>query len=78
MITRRAAALVQINASFRIAQANVISGTKNTNAYRITTIANNERKSPIHVAGETLFATPPSFVITRDAARILFVPIGFH
>jgi hypothetical protein len=47
IITSRAAALAQISVSFRIAQAKVISGTKNTNAWRITTIANSDRKSPI-------------------------------
>jgi hypothetical protein len=54
IITRRATALSQISVSFRIAHGNVISRTKNTNAWRITTIANSERKSPTHVAGETL------------------------
>src|SRR5205823_7721108 len=49
-ITRRAAALVQISVSFKIAEATVISGTKNTNAWRISTIANSARNRPSQVA----------------------------
>jgi hypothetical protein len=53
-MTSNATALIQISVSFRIAAAAVISGTKSTNAWRITTMANNDRKSPIQVALETL------------------------
>ena len=53
MITMRATALSQISASFRIAEANVVSGTKNTNACRITTSAKSEMASPAHVARDT-------------------------
>ena len=38
---------------FRSAEANVVSGTKNTNTCRIATIAKSEMARPAHVARET-------------------------
>jgi hypothetical protein len=55
IIAIRANALTQIRASFRTAEADVISGTKNTNTCRITTIAKSEINSPTQVARETFW-----------------------
>ena len=57
MITISAIAFSQISASFRIAEANVVSGTKNTKAWRITTSAKSEMASPAQVARETFLLT---------------------
>src|ERR1051325_1106983 len=57
IITSSATALNQISASFRIAEANVTSGTKKTKTSRITTIANSETNSPAHVARKVLVGT---------------------
>ena len=56
IITMRASALTQIRASFRTAEANVVSGTKNTNTWRIATMAKSEMASPAHVARDTFVA----------------------
>ena len=57
MITRSVTALIQISTSFRTAEANVVSDPKNTNVWRITTIAKSEMKSPTHVAHEIFVGT---------------------
>src|SRR6266480_2657702 len=68
MITMRATAFSQISASFRTAEANVVSGTKNTNACRITTIAKSEMASPAHVARETFVGTDGCSGVRANAA----------
>ena len=50
MITSSAIALSQLNASFKIADQNVGSGTKNANVWRITSMAKSEMINPAHVA----------------------------
>src|SRR5262245_7244411 len=53
IVTMGSSALIQISDSFGTAEANVASGTKNTNTWRIATIAKREMASPNHVARET-------------------------
>src|SRR5213593_5018747 len=77
-ITRRAAALAQISVSFRIAEATVISGTKNTNAWRISTIANSARNRPSQVARETLPAIDSLSVMRKDDASMLSLSMAFY
>src|SRR6266550_2560038 len=77
-ITRRAAALAQISVSFRIADATVISGTKNTNAWRISTIANNARDRLTQVTRETLAAIDGLSVMRKDDASMLSLSMAFH
>src|SRR6516162_1673455 len=73
MITMRARALTQIRASFRTAEANVVSGTKNTNTCRIATIAKSEIASPAQVARETFVGTDGCSGVTGKAAPTLSV-----
>src|SRR4051794_38758254 len=74
-ITMRASALTQIRDSFRIAEANVVSGTKNAISWRIATIANSEIASPAHVARETFGGTAGWFEANGNGAARLFVSI---
>src|SRR4051812_37759225 len=53
MITIRASALTQIRASFKSAEVNVVSGTKNAITWRIASIAKSAMASPAQVARET-------------------------
>jgi hypothetical protein len=76
MITMRATALTQIRDSFRSAEANVISGTKNAISWRIATIAKSEIASPAHVARETFGETDGWFEASGNDAARLFVSIG--
>src|SRR6266446_3124691 len=70
MIIRSVTALNQISASFRSAEANVISGTKKTNTWRITTIAKSEMNSPAHVAREAFVGTNGRLGLrAKDAPR---------
>src|SRR5262249_45077590 len=73
MITMRASALTQIKASFKTAEANVASGTKNTNTWRIATIAKSEMVSPAHVAGETFVGRDGCSGVRANDAPILSV-----
>src|SRR5262249_38497544 len=75
MITMRASALIQISASFSTAEANVISGTKNTKTCLITTIAKSEMASPAQVAGETFVGTDGRFGMRANGAPMLSVCI---
>src|SRR4029450_12294573 len=75
MITMRASALTQISASFKRAEANVGSGTKKTNTWRIATIAKSEMASPAHVDGETLALTGDGLDVRPNGARTLSVSI---
>src|SRR3954452_6741673 len=75
MITIRASALTQIRDSLRIAEANVVSGTKNATSWRIATIAKSEIASPVHVARETFGATDGGFEANGNDAARLFVSI---
>ena len=77
IITIRANALTQIRASFRTAEANVISGTKNANTWRITTIAKSEMAKPAQVARETLVATDERSGVKANDAPTLSVCINF-
>jgi hypothetical protein len=77
MITMSASAFSQINASFRTAAPKVVSGTKNTNACRIMTMAKSEMASPAHVARETLVATDGCSGVRANGAPILSVCIEF-
>src|SRR6476646_1157672 len=80
MITRRTTALTQISASFRIAEANVISGTKKTKTWRITTMAKSEMNNPAHVAREVFVGTngwlgmkaegAPRFSVSIDSIKM--------
>src|SRR5262245_63234035 len=74
--TIRVNALTQISASFRTAEANVISGTKNTNTWRITTIAKSEMASPTQVARETFAGTDGSLGAKANGASMLFGSIN--
>jgi hypothetical protein len=73
MITISATAFSQINASFKSAEANVVSGTKNTNTWRIATIAKSEMASPAHVARETFVGTKGCSGVRANGAPILSV-----
>src|SRR6476660_2888482 len=53
IITMRASALTQIRDSFRSAEANVVSGTKNAITWRIASIAKSAMASPTQVARDT-------------------------
>ena len=75
MITMRASALTQIRASFRSAEANVVSGTKNTNTWRIATIAKSAMASPAHVARETFVLTGDWLDVRPNGAPTLSVSI---
>ena len=75
MITMRATAFSQISASFRIADVNDVSGTKNTNACRITTSAKSEIASPAHVAHETFLITDDRLDVRSNSAPTLSVSI---
>src|SRR5205823_3950444 len=77
MITMRASALSQISASLRIAEAKVISGTKNTNTWRIATIAKSEINSPAHVARETFAENDACSGVSANAPPMLSVCMGF-
>jgi hypothetical protein len=80
MITRSVTALNQISASFRSAEANVISGTKKTKTWRIMTIARSETNSPAHVAREIFVGTEgrlgvkakgaPRFSVSIDSIKM--------
>ena len=74
----RANALTQIRASFRTAEAEVISGTKNTNICRITTIAKSAMASPTHVARETFAGTDGWLGAKANCAAKLFVSMDFR
>src|SRR6476661_777877 len=81
MITRSVTALNQISASFKTAEANVVSGTKKTKTWRITTIAKSEMNSPAHVAREIFVGTDvrlgmrakgePRFSVSIDSNKML-------
>src|SRR5438874_13438187 len=75
MITMRATAFSQISASFKIAEVNVVSRTKNANAWRITTIAKSEIASPAHVARETFLLTDDGLDVRPNDAPMLSVSI---
>jgi hypothetical protein len=75
MITRSVTALNQISASFRIAEANVISGTKKTKTWRITTIAKSEMNSPAHVAREAFVGTDNWLGVSAEGAPRFSVSI---
>ncbi len=80
MITRSVTALNQISVSFRTADANVISGTKKTKIWRITTIAKSEMNSPAHVTRELFVGTDsrlgmkaedaPRFSVSIDSIKM--------
>src|SRR6266436_8341591 len=80
MIIRSVTALNQISVSFRSAEANVISGMKKTNTWRITTIAKSEMNSPAHVAREVFVGTngrlgvrakgAPRFSVSIDSIKM--------
>src|SRR5882757_9843138 len=76
MITMRATAFSQISASFRIAEPTVVSGTKNTNACRITTIAKSEIASPAHVARDTFLLTDDGLDVRPNGAATLSVSMN--
>src|SRR4029434_10413910 len=78
MIMINVIAFSQISASFRSAEANVISGTKNTNACRIATIAKSEMASPAHVARETFVGTDGCSGLRAKGATMLSVSINFQ
>src|SRR5262245_32549124 len=73
MITISASALIQINDSFRIAEVNVASGTKNTNSWRIATIAKSEIANPAHVARDTFAGADGCPGVKANDASTLFV-----
>src|SRR4029450_3086105 len=73
MITMSAIAFSQISASFRTADANVVSGTKNTNTWRITTIAKSEMANPAHVAREIFVGTDGWLGVRANDAPIFSV-----
>ena len=75
MITMRAIAFSQIRASFRSAEANVVSGTKNTNTWRIATMAKSAMASPAHVARETFVGTDGWFGVRANGAPTI---VCFH
>ena len=77
IIRIRATAFSQINASFRIAELNVISGTKNTNAWRITTIAKSAINSPAHVARDTFAGSDDCSDVRTNGAPTSSACIGF-
>src|SRR5258705_13689706 len=78
IITMRASALTQIRASFRSAEANVVSGTKNTNTWRIATMAKSEMASPAHVARETFTGSDGGLEANGNCAARLSVSMDFH
>ena len=78
MITMRASALTQIRDSFRSAEANVVSGTKNTNTWRIATIAKSAMASPAHVARETFVGRDGCSGVRANDAPTLSVCISFQ
>ncbi len=78
IITMRASALTQISASFRSAEANVVSGTKNTNTWRIATMAKSEMASPAHVARGTFVLTDGWLEVRANGAARLSVSMDFH
>ena len=78
MITMRATALNQISASFRSAEANVVSGTKNAITWRIATIAKSEMASPAHVARGTFVGTDGWLEAKGNCAARLAVSIDLH
>src|SRR6266545_6947911 len=75
MITMSAIAFTQISASFRTAEANVVSGTKNTNTWRIATMAKSAMASPAQVARETFVGTDGWLEANENCAARLFVSI---
>src|SRR5262249_61562041 len=77
MITMRASALIQISASFSTAEANVISGTKNTKTCLITTIAKSEMASPAQVAGEKFLGKEGRFGMRGKGGPMVSVFICF-
>src|ERR1044071_5031242 len=77
MITMRASALTQIKVSFRTAEPNVVSGTKNTNTWRIASIAKSERANPAHVAFETFVGTDGCSGVRANDAPTLSVCMSF-
>src|SRR5580765_7492463 len=76
IITMRATALTQIRASFRSAEANVVSGTKNTNTWRIATMAKSAMARPAHVARETFVGTDDRLEVRPNGAPTLSVSIS--
>src|SRR4029453_5576756 len=78
IITMRASALTQIRDSFRTAEANVVSETKNTNSWRIATIAKSAMASPAHVAREAFVGTDGWLEANGNCATRLFVSIDLH
>src|SRR6476660_4245653 len=75
IITMRASALTQIRASLRSAEANVVSGTKNTNTWRIATMAKSAMASPAHVARGTFVLTDDWLEVKGNCAARLAVSI---